>query len=182
MPPKGNSKVARLRAANAASAASASSSQASATSSSTATATPAGPVPSTSSAHHHPDDSSAETGLPPAKALPSEPMDLDETQETGEGDTEMVDYAPAGPLVGDDDGVKVSARVEAETASRAAKGKGKAKVQERGEMASMQDVGKDARHLVDGLEALGQDMYKGKSLSDPIKSVTVRSQSLLLGY
>ncbi|BGP27572.1 DNA-directed RNA polymerase III subunit RPC2 [Rhodotorula toruloides] len=174
MPPKGNSKVARLRAANAASAASASSSQASATSSWIATATPAGPVPSTSSAHHHPDDSSAETGFPPAKALPSEPMDLDETQETGEGDTEMVDYAPAGPLVGADDGVKVSARVEAASAiaSRTAKGKGKAKVQERGEMASMQDVGKDARHLADGLEVLGQDMYKGKSLSDPIKSVT----------
>ena len=46
-------------------------------------------------------------------------------------------------------------------------------------MKSMQDVGGDPRHLADGLEALGQENYKGKALTDPIKSVTVRLLCLL---
>ncbi|GAA6005244.1 DNA-directed RNA polymerase III core subunit RET1 [Rhodotorula paludigena] len=111
--------------------------------------------------------------LPPAATLPSEPMDLDETQETGDGDTDMLD--PAVPHTELDvsrprNDVPPRAAAASKRAS-AAKGKGKERARD-GEFAPLQDVGKDARHLADGLEALGQDSFKGKSLTDPVKSVT----------
>ncbi|GAA5858605.1 hypothetical protein JCM8547_001387 [Rhodosporidiobolus lusitaniae] len=135
--------------------------------------------------------------LPPAKALPTEPMDLDETEETGEGDTEMVDSSSA--VIADapkaeDVGAKPAAGKkspaqggkgkkkavdeveeldEEPPTKRTTRGKGKEKEREQGgEMKAVQDVAKDARHLAEGLEAMGQDGWKGKALTDPVKSVT----------
>ncbi|GAA5989823.1 hypothetical protein JCM10908_002335 [Rhodotorula pacifica] len=200
MPPKGKptSKVALARAASqaakaareAAAASTAPSQEAPAaasTSSGETTSAEAGPVASTSSAS--PDvasPSAAQDLFPPAKSLPTEPMDLDETQETGEGDTEMLDVEGAqggkGILPVEPEAVPSKSSKPVVDASTTANGRKREKGKERerplpprgaaGEMQSMQDVGRDPRHLAEGLEALGQENYKGKALTDPIKSVT----------
>jgi len=137
--------------------------------------------------------------MPPAKALPTEPMDLDETQEEGTGDTEMVDGAKGknGSVVAQvkdevmdggaeqDEGKattdpkKASASTNGkgskkEGKSKAAKsdpkGKGKGKAIEReDEMMN----GQSAKEVNAGLEALGQENFKGKSLTDPVNTVAV---------
>ncbi|GAA5839047.1 hypothetical protein JCM11251_007861 [Rhodosporidiobolus azoricus] len=111
---------------------------------------------------------------PPAVALPTEPMDLDETEETGEGDVDMVDAVPAQAPTREEVGAKKGkpAAEARKAAAAGGKGKGKGKAGESGEMSAAQDVAKDARHLADGLEAMGQENWKGKALTDPVKSVT----------
>lgn len=205
MPPKGKatSKVALARAASlaakAAREAAAAPPPASAVAASTAdsgsatpvsTSTEGGAVASTSSASPDvasspadaPAADSSEHLFPPAKSLPTEPMDLDETQETGEGDTEMLEVEGVGgqgilpvepeapPHFRPADEANGRSRDKGKERERPVPARGTA-----GEMKSMQDVGRDPRHVAEGLEALGQEMYKGKGLTDPIKSVTVRS-------
>lgn len=203
MPPKAKapSKVALARAASQAAkaareaaaappaSATASTADSGSTSSASTPTTEGGAVASTSSAS--PDVASPSAALdaaaadtehlfPPAKALPTEPMDLDETQETGEGDTEMLEVEgvggkgilpvePEAPPSQHTDEVNGRKRDKGKERERLPPARGTA-----GEMKSMQDVGGDPRHLADGLEALGQENYKGKALTDPIKSVTVR--------
>lgn len=209
MPPKAKapSKVALARAASQAAkaareaaaappaSATASTADSGSTSSASTPATEGGAVASTSSASPDvaspsaaldPDaalaaaEEEAEHLFPPAKALPTEPMDLDETQETGEGDTEMLEVEgvggkgilpvePEAPPSKHADEVNGRKRDKGKERERPEPARGTA-----GEMKSMQDVGGDPRHLADGLEALGQENYKGKALTDPIKSVTVR--------
>ena len=92
--------------------------------------------------------------LPPVAALPTEPMDLDfGFEESGEGDTEMAD-AVEGPPSGSLD-------------------KGKGKAVDQAELRSMQNVSED-HVLGDGMEGMGEQVWKGKGLTDSIKSVEVR--------
>ncbi|GAA5904430.1 hypothetical protein JCM8208_004192 [Rhodotorula glutinis] len=139
----------------------------------------AGPVPS-SSKQPAPSDQAA---FPPAATLPSEPMELDETAETGEGnDTDMRDAEPDVDVSRAHNTVpprstetKANQPAAPPPPATSAKGKGKGKARDHGgdgPMAALQDVAKDPRHLAQGLEALGQDTFNGKSLTDPIKSVT----------
>ncbi|BGP19947.1 hypothetical protein JCM10213_006723 [Rhodosporidiobolus nylandii] len=182
MPPKAKALAIRAK-RTAAAAATASSSSSAAPSPSTSSAPAAGPAPpqpgDEKQAH------AAEDAFPPAEALATEPMDLDETQEDGEQhgeedrDAAMAD-APQAKDVGAKPG-KPAARARAAAAEKkkeepakapaGGKGKGKAKDQG-GEMRAAQDVAKDARHLAEGLEAMGQETWKGKALTDPVKSVT----------
>ncbi|GAA6011488.1 hypothetical protein JCM10207_002636 [Rhodosporidiobolus poonsookiae] len=154
------------------------SSSSSAPAASSAAITPAGPAPSAGVPLQAPQTAGA-AAFPSAKTLPSEPMELDETAETGEGDTEMLDAPPADAPAAEDVGAKPArparaAKSAAATAGESkAKGKGKGKAREMdGEMRAAQDVAKDARHLAEGLEAMGQENWKGKALTDPVKSVT----------
>ena len=123
---------------------------------------------------------SDQAAFPPAAALPSEPMELDETQETGEGnDTDMRDAGTEVDVSRPHNTVppRSATTTKAAPPPPSAKGKGKAKARDQGaeaHMAALQDVAKDPRHLAQGLEALGQETFNGKSLTDPIKSVTVR--------
>ncbi|KAM0750249.1 beta and beta-prime subunits of DNA dependent RNA-polymerase [Meredithblackwellia eburnea MCA 4105] len=99
----------------------------------------------------------ASTSAPTVAALPTEPMDLDETQETGDGDTEMAD------LVEGDDGPQLGkAPIAADP-----KGKGKGKDVE---MKALQNVA-DLKMLGAGMEGMGDKVWKGKGLTDSIKSV-----------
>lgn len=130
--------------------------------------------------------------MPPAKALPTEPMDLDETVEEGTGDTEMINgddpvQADVKDQVmdGEQDEGKATTDVKkasvngtkkersTKTTSKPKsdpKGKGKAKaIDKEGEMTN----GQSAKEIEAGLEAMGQETYKGKSLTDPVKSVAV---------
>jgi DNA-directed RNA polymerase III subunit RPC2 len=157
----------------------------------------AGPIPSTSR-------SQSPTGLdsmmPPAKALPTEPMDLDETVEEGTGDTEMLDSDKNGArkveaevtdeVVGEEhEEGKATTEVKKASANGGSskekttkpssskskpkadpKGKGKGKAIEKEEEMTN---GQSAKEIEMGLEAMGQETYKGKSLTDPVKSVAV---------
>ncbi|GAA6041926.1 hypothetical protein JCM8097_000226 [Rhodosporidiobolus ruineniae] len=180
MPPK--NKVAAMRAAAAARAAASSAPSSSSSSSSSSVSPASTPAPAPASAPSSstlaaPSSSSATAAaalFPPAVTLPTEPMELDETAETGEGDVDMLDAPAADAPIAEQVGAK-PARGGRKPASPAkgAKGKGKGKADEReGEMSAAQDVAKDARHLAEGLEAMGQESWKGKSLTDPVKSVT----------
>lgn len=196
MPPRPLSKVARARAARAGKAAAAEENVAQPVvegvaaeeDAPTAAASVDAPEPvaSTSATDGAPAGNFAEQLFPPAKALPSEPMDLDETQEDGEGDTEMLVTEGAqggkgvlpvepGPENGAEAGPEPNGRKreKGKERERPVPATGAAKRAAAGEMQSMQDVGKDPAHLADGLEALGQQNYKGKAMTDPIKSVTV---------
>ncbi|BGP51529.1 DNA-directed RNA polymerase III complex subunit Rpc2 [Rhodotorula kratochvilovae] len=167
MPPKVN-RVAALRAKKASASSSESpSSSAAASPASTASPPPAaGPVPSGSRSPSPPPSNAA--AFPPATTLPTEPMELDETAETGEGDAD--DARNARPEV--DTSRPRNAVPSRATAAAKGKGKGKARDDTGGSMAALQDVAKDAHHLAQGLEALGQETFNGKSLTDPVKSVT----------
>lgn len=133
--------------------------------------------------------------MPPAKALPTEPMDLDETVEEGTGDTEMVDADKNGARkveaevkdqIMDGEGEKEEGKATTEVKKASAngskttkgsskskadpKGKGKGKaIEKEGEMTN----GQSAKEIEMGLEAMGEETYKGKSLTDPVKSVAV---------
>ena len=135
--------------------------------------------------------------MPPAKALPTEPMDLDETQEEGTGDTEMLDNAPParknGKVVaqvkdevmeGEEDEGK--ATTDPKKASASTNGKGKKEVKSKakadpkgkgkGKAVEREDEmmnGQSAKEVNAGLEALGQENFKGKSLTDPVNTVAV---------
>ncbi|SGY19941.1 BQ5605_C017g08396 [Microbotryum silenes-dioicae] len=142
-------------------------------------------------------------GFPAAVALPTEPMDLDETVEEGTGDTEMADPVE-GPTVTDENDEKVYPTASTETAETAAaaaaaaaaagsdsarfKGKAKAKAKELfpesssgPEMKGMQNVG-DLQTLGDGLQAMGKQVWKGKNLADPIKAVESDKWDLLPAF
>lgn len=113
----------------------------------------------------------------PAKALPTEPMDLDETQEEGTGDTEMAD-AFAGPVKHDEEGNPIFPEVEQVRAEFSAQQKGKARakpvIEKEGIMQGLQNVG-NLKSLGDGMEGMGEQTWKGKGLTDPIKTIEVRS-------
>jgi DNA-directed RNA polymerase III subunit RPC2 len=161
MPPK--SKVALAKAAAQARAAAAAAA---------ATPDPA-PVPSTSSLASAPTlaDLPPEPDFPPAVALPSEPMDLDETQEDGHGDTEMAD-----PVEGKgtrEDG-EMRYLPEDKPVKKSVVDKGKGKAREGGEMKGLQNVG-DLQALGDGMEGMGEQVWKGKGLTDSIKAVEASS-------
>ncbi|GAA5896402.1 hypothetical protein JCM5296_002722 [Sporobolomyces johnsonii] len=181
MPPK--NKVAAARAAAAAKRAASAS-----TSSTPAPDAESAPPPSLTAPSASTSQAALESNFPPAKALPTEPMDLDETEEDGTGDTEMVDADPDAAAGLKDEvmqGGKASeATVDPKKASASAvgeeersrgkgasdpKGKGKASDKD-GEMQSRQSV-KDLGVVADGIEAMGQENWKGKALTDPVKSV-----------
>ncbi|GAA6062808.1 hypothetical protein JCM10212_006169 [Sporobolomyces blumeae] len=205
MPPK--NKVAALRAKAKAAAAAASPTPeldpTPSTSASTSTASepapaeiePAGPVASSSTSKRAREDSPTglDSMMPPAKALPTEPMDLDETVEEGTGDTEMIDGAQDGVVdagvrdeVMDGEADEGKATTDAKRASASgdkavrtngkkaqkkpdAKGKGKA-IEKDDEMMNGQNV-KDVDQFP-GMEGMDAEVYKGKGLTDPIKNVT----------
>jgi len=155
---------------------------------------PAGPIPSTSRSNS---PTGVDSMMPPAKALPTEPMDLDETQEEGTGDTEMLDNAPParknGKVVaqvkdevmeGEEDEGK--ATTDPKKASASTNGKGKKEVKSKakadpkgkgkGKAVEREDEmmnGQSAKEVNAGLEALGQENFKGKSLTDPVNTVAV---------
>ncbi|GAA6054796.1 hypothetical protein JCM3770_007439 [Rhodotorula araucariae] len=168
MAPKSRVAALRERKAAAASPAPTSASSASASPASTASPPPpppaAGPVPSTSrsgsgSVAHAPP--SAAAAFPPATTLPSEPMELDETTESGEGDTDIRYALP------DVDTSRPRNQVPPRSNPSL-----KGKARDNHALAPLQDVASDPHHLAQGLQALAQDTFKGKSLTDPVKSVT----------
>ncbi|GAA5931078.1 DNA-directed RNA polymerase III core subunit RET1 [Sporobolomyces koalae] len=144
----------------------------------------AGPVASSSRSQS---PTGLDSQLPSAKALPTEPMDLDETQEEGTGDTEMVDgmqsvqaevkaevfepetdegKATTEPKKASANGAGKKERTKPVRSDPKGKGKGKA-IEKEGEMTN----GQSAKEINAGLEAMGQETYKGKSLTDPVKNV-----------
>ncbi|GAA5973592.1 hypothetical protein JCM11641_007140 [Rhodosporidiobolus odoratus] len=179
MPPKTKVMAARAAAAKREKANVAAAEPSTSTSSSSSSSVPAaGPAPPDPQASN--ESTAAQDAFPPATALPTEPMDLDETEETGDGDTEMLQAPPAvdaPPSTKRPSKVAAAAKkaekVEAAEVENPVKGKGKGKSREEaGEMKAAQNVAKDAKHLAQGLEAMGQENWKGKGLTDPVKSVT----------
>lgn len=118
--------------------------------------------------------SSASTStLPPAASLPTEPMELDGIDETGEGDTEMADSVEGSGHVVDGE------RLFMDQVDGGGKGKGKGKALEDDmEMKSLQNV-KDLGVLGPGMEGMADPVWKGKALTDSIKNVSVRFFSLV---
>ncbi|KAM0786053.1 DNA-directed RNA polymerase III subunit [Microbotryomycetes sp. NB124-2] len=169
MPPK--SKVDAIRARNKAKAVEAAAQQAPSAEPSPApsTSTSADGLNGTNNDGNNDDDEPKPTlsalSEPPATALPTEPMDLDETQETGEGDTEMADVidGPSGPK----DKPRFVAENELPLSSKL---KGKQKATATDEMKSLQNV-TDLESLHQGMAGMGNQTFKGKGLTDGIKAV-----------
>lgn len=155
MPPKKLSKVAQLQLKKKLDAAKSITSDSNASTSNAASSIESSPTASTSD-------------LPSAKTLPSEPMDLNGIEESGEGSTEMADVADK---VLSNNQVDEEQPPSSKTLNGLDKGKGKARM----EMNNMQNVS-DLNSLSSfGMDGMEQDIWKGKALTDNIKNVVVSS-------
>lgn len=95
-------------------------------------------------------------------------MDLNQTFEAGDGDTEMADPVEGPAVV--EDGEKHYALPPGIL------DKGKGKATDGGEMKGLQNVA-DLQGLGEGMEGMGETVWKGKGLTAPIKTVAVRLAS-----